>query len=162
VAGVELQVRGGTGRAADRPPVHPADEAEERLGGRGVAEDVGPLVGHGRAAALGQAGLARPAVQAKLTAPRRSGRLHPARRALGAARAVALVEPTPGRMFGEFHGDALFSVYASIIRKKPAYPSAPDCRNFLAALSSRAIPSSPSRSAAWRWACSQAGTAFSI
>ena len=37
IAGVvELQVGDRAGRAADRLPVHPADEAEERLGGREV------------------------------------------------------------------------------------------------------------------------------
>src|SRR5262245_3129077 len=41
-------------------------------------------------------------------------------------------------------------------------PSAFDSRSFLAARSSRAIPSSPSSSVALRWASCQAGTAFSI
>ena len=71
VSGVKFQVRGGTGRAADWPPVHATDEAEERPDVREVAEDVGPLVIEGGSADLDQAGIVRPAVHAQLTQPRR-------------------------------------------------------------------------------------------
>ena len=76
-----------------------------------------------------------------------------------------LVEAPHGRVFGEVHDDALvYCICNYHLEKKhgpiSVRPSA--CRSFLAALSSRAIPSSPSSSVAWRWASSQAGTAFSI
>ena len=72
IAGVvEFQVGDRAGRAADRLPVHPADEAEERLGRREGTQDVVPLVVQGRAADLDQAGVVGPAVQAQLTQPRR-------------------------------------------------------------------------------------------
>ena len=62
IAGVvELQVGDRAGRAADRLPVHPADEAEERLGRREEPQDVGPLVVQGRAADLDQADVVGPA-----------------------------------------------------------------------------------------------------
>src|SRR4051794_33267157 len=41
---VELQVGDRPGRAADRLPVHPADEADQPLRPRVEAEDLGPLV----------------------------------------------------------------------------------------------------------------------
>ena len=41
---VELQVGDRPGRAADRLPVHPADDADQPLGPRVEAEDLGPLV----------------------------------------------------------------------------------------------------------------------
>ena len=45
IAGVvEFEVGDRAGGAADRLPVHPADEAEERFGGREVTEDVVSLV----------------------------------------------------------------------------------------------------------------------
>ena len=72
IAGVvEFEVGDRPGRAADRLPVHPADEAEERLGGREDAQDVVPLVVQGRAADLDQPGVVGPAVEAELTQPRR-------------------------------------------------------------------------------------------
>src|SRR5213076_764566 len=76
---------------------------------------------------------------------------------------LAVVEAPHGRVFGQVHDD-LFFVYANIVRKKTraGQRSACDMPTFLAALSSRAIPSSPSNSVACRWASSQAGTAFAI
>ena len=68
---VELQVGDRTGRAADRLPVHPADEAEQGLGVREVTQDVVPLVVQRRAADLDQAGVVGPAVEAQLPQPRR-------------------------------------------------------------------------------------------
>jgi hypothetical protein len=116
VAGVELQVRGGAGRAADRPPVHPADEAEERFGVREGAQDVGPLVVQGGAADLDQAGVVGPAVQAQLAQP---GRIEQLRR-FGVVGAVALTESQHGRVFGQVHDAASFIAYTSIVRKKHA------------------------------------------
>jgi hypothetical protein len=69
VGAVELQVRGGTSRAADRHPVHPAHEAAEGLGGRAVPEDVVSLVVQGRAADLDQAGSVSITVEAQVPKP---------------------------------------------------------------------------------------------
>src|SRR5204863_4331231 len=116
IAGVvELQVGDRPGGTADRFPVHAADEAEKRPGGRESTQDIGPLVVQGRAADLDQAGVVRPAVEAQLAQPGRIERFRRLGRA--GAFAVALVEAPHGRVFGEVH-DRPFFVYASIGRKK--------------------------------------------
>jgi hypothetical protein len=63
IAGVvEFEVGDRASRAADRLPVHPANEAEQRLRRRECSQDVVSLVVQGRAANLDQTGVIGPAV----------------------------------------------------------------------------------------------------
>ena len=94
---VELQVGNRPGRAADRLPVHPADEAEQSPGRREITEDVVALVVQG-AADLNQARIVGAAVQAQLSQP---GGLQfsPG----GGAAGSMLTEPLDGRVLFQFH-----------------------------------------------------------
>src|SRR5215468_398907 len=100
VGAVELQVRGGTSRAADRLPVHPAHEAAEGLGGWAVPEDVVSLVVQGQTADLDQAGSVSTAVEAQVPQPRRidDGRW-------GRTLLSVCLEAPHGRMIGKVHED---------------------------------------------------------
>jgi hypothetical protein len=68
---VKFEVSDRPGRTTDRLAVHPANETQERSGGRVVPEDVVPLAVEGRAADLDQTGVVGPTVEAELPQPRR-------------------------------------------------------------------------------------------
>ena len=158
---VELQVGDGAGGAADRLPVHPADEAEKCPGRRKSTENIVPLVAQGRAGDLDQAGVVGTAVEAQLAQP---GGIEGTGRLGGfGATGLAVVEAPHGRVFSQVH-DGLICCICKYRPKKTraGQRSACDRPTFRAAWSSRAIPLSPSSSVACRWASSQAGTAFSI
>src|SRR5262249_911271 len=96
IAGVvELEVGNRAGRAADRLPVHPANEAEKRLGVWEVAQDVDPLAIQGRAADLDWAAVIGSKGEAQLTEARRIEWF----RRLRLVRAGPLSETPDARMF---------------------------------------------------------------
>jgi hypothetical protein len=70
VAGVvELQVGHRPGRVADRLPVHPAGDGEQRPGPGEELEDVGPLVVQARMPDRDQPGVVGPAIQGQPLQP---------------------------------------------------------------------------------------------
>src|SRR5262249_28304522 len=129
-------------------------EAEERLGRREKSKDVVALVVQGRTADLHQPSVVGSAIDAELPQPRRIERArHFGSDSLAAAR---FAEASHGWMFVKFHDPPPTLCICKHICKKSTddhpFPVGPG--SFLAVLSSRAIPSSRSNSAAWRRAYS--------
>jgi hypothetical protein len=95
---VEFQVGDRPGRAADWLPIHPADEAQERLGGRKEAQDILALIVKGGSVDLDQSSVVRPAIEAELTQPAGIQDSRYTRPILG-----AFLEMPHGWVFSEFH-----------------------------------------------------------
>jgi len=98
--------------AADRLPVHPADDAEERPGMWNAAHDVVSLVGQCRTVAVDETDSIGPGVQTELTQPRRCNRRRP--RVIG-LRIRLLAIPPDGGMFPEgCHRSPFSCIYGSV------------------------------------------------
>src|SRR5262249_3309665 len=97
---VELQVGNRPRRAADRFAVHSADEAEKRLRGRKIAQDIFPLVVEGGAADLDQADVIGPGVPAQLPQSDRIELGRGRRRGVGGC---TCMESLYGWMVSQFH-----------------------------------------------------------